>query len=398
MSRAANAAKAAPRSSSEAAPKPLGNAAPKLALGGAGAGHILMTADTVGGVWQYATDLSAALCAAGHRVTLAVLGPPACTAQRQAAARIGGLELVETGLPLDWLAGGSGPVEAAACELAALARRKRVDLVHCNMPTLAGATSFPVPVVAVTHGCVATWWQAAHGEPLPSTYDWHRRMMARGLAAADAVVAPSAAYAVTVRQAYSLPAEPLVVHNGRLPHASAAAKPIEAALTVGRLWDPVKNAALLDRAAARLSLPILAVGACTGPHGEQFVPAHLQALGHIEGARLGALLARRPVFVSAASFEPFGLAVLEAAQAGCALILSDIASFRELWDGAALFVPPGDEDGFAAAIERCVADPALRAALGERAAQRAARYTPQAAASAMARLYASLSARQEAAA
>ena len=39
-----------------------------------------------------------------------------------------------------------------------------------------------------------------------------------------------------------------------------------------------------------------------------------------------------------ALYEPFGLAVLEAAQAGCALVLSDIPTFRELWDGAALFV------------------------------------------------------------
>ena len=49
--------------------------------------------------------------------------------------------------------------------------------------------------------------------------------------------------------------------------------------------------------------------------------------------------ARCPIFVSAARYEPFGLAVLEAAQAGCALVLSDIPTFRELWDGAALFVP-----------------------------------------------------------
>jgi hypothetical protein len=40
------------------------------------------------------------------------------------------------------------------------------------------------------------------------------------------------------------------------------------------------------------------------------------------------------------SVEPFGLAVLEAAQAGCPLVLSDLPGFRELWDGAALFRRP----------------------------------------------------------
>jgi glycosyltransferase involved in cell wall biosynthesis len=76
--------------------------------------------------------------------------------------------------------------------------------------------------------------------------------------------------------------------------------------------------------------------------------------------------------------------VLEAAQAGCPLVLSDIPTFRELWDDAALFVPPGDAAGFAAAIERAAQD-ADR--LGARAEERAARYTPEAMASGMAALY-----------
>ena len=63
-------------------------------------------------------------------------------------------------------------------------------------------------------------------------------------------------------------------------------------------------------------------------------------------------LARQPIFVSTALYEPFGLAVLEAAQAGCALVLSDIPTFRELWDGAARFVPARDDGALACAIER----------------------------------------------
>ena len=51
-----------------------------------------------------------------------------------------------------------------------------------------------------------------------------------------------------------------------------------------------------------------------------------------------AILPTRPIFVSVSRYEPFGLAVLEAAHAGCALVLSDIPTFRELWQGAASFV------------------------------------------------------------
>ncbi len=359
--------------------------------------HILMTADAVGGVWQYATDLSAALCATRYRVTLAVFGPAPSADQRQ-AAQVPGLAMVETGLPLDWLCDGPEPVVASAHALSDLARRERVDLVHCNMPTLGGAAAFPVPLVAATHGCVASWWPAAREQPLPESFEWHRRLMVRGLTAAEALVAPSAAFAETIRHTYALPAPPLVVHNGRSPSLAPASPLLDAALTVGRLWDPVKNAALLDRTAARLPHPFLAVGAATGPHGEHFAPRHLQALGQIDSAAVGALLARRPVFVSAASFEPFGLAVLEAAQAGCALVLADIATFRELWDGAALFVPSDDGNGFAAAIEHLIAHPFKRAELGERAAGRAVRYTPQTTAEAMVQIYEGLLAPQEVAA
>lgn len=359
-----------------------------------------MTADAVGGVWQYATDLSASLTAAGHEVTLAVLGPAASLEQRRGAEAIEGLTLIETGLPLDWLSDGPEPVEQAAAALARLAVETGADLVHCNMPTLAGAAQFPMPLITVTHGCVATWWQAAKNEPLAPDYRWHRAMMGRGLAAADAVVAPSAAYAATIKRTYRLSAMPRVVHNGRVPICEPVegAEPMQAALTVGRLWDRVKNAAVLDRAAATLDTPFLAAGAQTGPHGETVALTNLELAGELGTRELGALLAQRPVFVSAATFEPFGLAVLEAAAAGCALVLSDIPTFRELWDGAARFVDADDADGFASEIETLLRDREQRAALGRAAARRAQRFTPAAAAAGMRAIYAECLGRREAAA
>lgn len=362
--------------------------------------HVLMTTDAVGGVWQYSTDLSAELARRGHRVTLAVLGPEPDAGQRRAVQDLAEVRLVETGLPLDWLCSEAAPVEHAAQEIARLARQCGADLVHCNMPTLAGAAEFPCRVLAVTHGCVATWWQAARAEPLPASFRWHRELMRRGLAAADTVVAPSASYAATIRQTYGLPQAPLVVHNGRpaAPGASDDTGQLDAAVTIGRLWDSVKNAALLDRVAARIDLPFLAVGALSGPHGEDVALTGMQALGQVSSRRIEVLLGQRPIFVSAATFEPFGLAVLEAASAGCPLVLSDIPTFRELWDGTAVFVHPGDEDGFTQAIQALAADPDRRRELGERAAKRATRYTPAATAKAVEAVYARLLSRQEVAA
>ncbi|MDB5708420.1 MAG: hypothetical protein JWL96_490 [Sphingomonas bacterium] len=357
-------------------------------MSGAGL-RVLLTIDAVGGVWQYGLDLARGLDARGVETVLALLGPAPDAAQRCEARAIPGATLLETGLPLDWLCDGPAPVLAASAAINEMARACRADVVQFNMPTLAAAAPPPVPVVAVTHGCVATWWQAAKpGQALAAEYRWHRRLMAEGLRSADRLVAPTASYARMVGRHYGLPRAPLVVHNGRSPLARHRGRvQTDRVLTVGRLWDQVKRAELLDRVASRLAVPFDAAGAVTGPHGERIPIEHLHPLGQLDAAALGRHLAARPIFVSAASFEPFGLAVLEAAAAGCALILSDIPSFRELWDGVATFVPVDDETGYVHAIEAILGDAAERCRLGEAARQRAARYTPGSMAGAMHALY-----------
>jgi len=159
----------------------------------------------------------------------------------------------------------------------------------------------------------------------------------------------------------------------------------------------VKNLRTLDAAAARIAIPFHAAGETRAPHGEIVQAEHLRLLGQLDSAALAARLAERPVFVSGATFEPFGLAVLEAAGAHCALVLSDIPTFRELWDGAAVFVDPHDAEGFAKAIEAIVDAPERRTALGRAAHERAQRYTPDRMAGTMARHYRDLMAERLAA-
>ncbi|MDP1026464.1 glycosyltransferase family 4 protein [Sphingomonas sp. KR1UV-12] len=350
--------------------------------------RLLMAADAVGGVWQYATELAVALAPFGIETILAVVGPtdalPDSDDQR--------FRIIRTGLPLDWLAEDEEAVIAAGHAVAKLARQVGADLVHLNSPALAAQAEFDMPVAAVAHGCIGTWWQAARGTAPDADFAWSVALTSAGLAAADAVVAPSAAFAETVARVHALPALPLVVHNGRTPLALPDAAPADTVFTAGRLWDEVKNIPLLDRVAARVPVPFRAAGPLAGPHGEGIAVHHLDTPGPLSEAELAAILATRPIYVSAARFEPFGLSVLEAAAAGCPLVLSNIDTFRELWTGAALLVPVDDEVAYVAAIERTRTDPTLRAHLGEAARLRAARYTPEAMAGAMAAIYAGLTA------
>ena len=345
--------------------------------------HLLMTVDAIGGVWQYAAELSRGLVRHGWTVDLAVIGPPPTTAQ-VAAVSIPGVTVLDSGCDLDWLAADERALHAIAATVARLARERAADLVQINHPALAVA-AYHVPVLSVVHSCLATWWDANEGSALPDSFAWPTECVARGLAMSDAVVCPSAAFADAVARTYALPRAPIVVHNGRQAPAAAGAIH-DFAFTAGRLWDRGKNMATLDRAAARLGLPFKAAGALAGPNGERIALEHIHTLGHVGDAVIAGVLSARPIFVSAARYEPFGLAVLEAALAGCALVLSDIPTFRELWDGVATFVPADDAAGFAEAIEAVAADPATRTARGKLARRRALTYNPDRMARAMAAL------------
>ncbi|MDF2605620.1 glycosyltransferase family 4 protein [Sphingomonas sp.] len=350
--------------------------------------RILMTVDAVGGVWRYAVDLAGALGDTGIETVLAVLGPAPSETQRAEVAALRRVTLVETGEPLDWLTDDAVAVRHAAATIAALAIRHRVDLLHVNQPALIPGLTGDLPVVAVAHGCVSTWWEAARpGTPLDPAFAWHRALVADGLRRADCVVAPSESYARTIARHYGLTAAPIAVHNGRTPPLVAPVATRHIAFTAGRLWDEVKRTPLLDAAAGRLAVPLYAAGPTRAPHGASVPVEHLHLLGELTPDGIGAMLAAQPVFVSAASFEPFGLAVLEAAQAGCPLILSDIDTFRELWDGAAHFVAGDDPAAWADAIAEVMGDDAERARLADAALARGAHFTVGATAKAMRALY-----------
>jgi len=340
-------------------PDGLGRPAPRL----------LMTTDAVGGIWRYSVDLAKGLAELGVQTVLAVMGPSVSPAQRAEAEVVPGLHLVDTGLPLDWTAATPPELARSSERLASLAALLGVSSVHLHAPALVGAARWPAPVVAVAHSCVATWWRAVRSGPMPDDLAWRGAATRAGLLAAKAVIAPTAAHAHATEATYG-PVPMEVVHNG------ARAQPIlprprrPGVLTAGRLWDAGKAADWLDRAAPGLDVPVLAAGPTRGPDGSEARFDHLRLLGTLAPDALAAEYAGATVFASMARYEPFGLAVLEAAQSGMALVLSDTPGFRELWDGAAIFV--AEEAGLLPALRQALAAPEPWAA---RAQERARRYT-----------------------
>jgi glycosyltransferase involved in cell wall biosynthesis len=336
--------------------------------------RIMLTADTVGGVWHYTTELAAGFAVLGIETLIVAMGPPPSPAQRAEAGAVAGCELRPAGPVLDWLAAGPDEVRRAARELAEIAADWGTDTIQLHSPAYAAAASWPSPVVAAAHSCVATWWQAMHEGPLPADLAWRADLTADGLVSADVVIAPSHSFADMLTRAYGLHREIRVIWNGRT-QIPVQRTPHPHGLTAGRLWDEAKNVATLDAASSAARVLVRAAGAIVGPNGAAVHPSHLRLLGTVGQAGLAREYARAAFFVSPARYEPFGLAVLEAAQAACPLLLSDIPTFRELWDGVAHFVPPEDVDGLAAAMRRILDFPETYERLGAAAQEHARRYT-----------------------
>jgi glycosyltransferase involved in cell wall biosynthesis len=343
-----------------------------------------MTVDAIGGVWRYAMDLGMGLRAAGVETVFAGSGPQPSAAQREEAAAIGTLAWLDA--PLDWTAEREEELAPLPGLLAELVRSQGIDLVHLNLPSQGYQLDVPVPVVAVSHSCVVTWFHAVRCIAPPEAWAWQQRRNRAGFDTADAVLAPSRSHAEMLVTCYGPIAGLEVVHNAARGEDEADERE-DYAFAAGRWWDEGKNAAALDQAAAGTAWPVVMAGPTIGPNGQSVSLNHADGIGEIANREVRRRMLRAGVVVSPSIYEPFGLAALEAARGGAPLVLADIPTYRELWDGAALFADPRDPGAFAAAIDRLAADPALREELGRAARQRSQRFTIAAQGAAVLDLY-----------
>lgn len=339
--------------------------------------NLLLTADTVGGVWTYALDLIGALREAvpGVRVSFATLGGLPSASQRDELARLlppG--QVHHSDARLEWMDDPWGDVDRAGEWLRRIAQDTRADLVHLNHGFAHGVLPWPAPVLLVGHSCVGSWWHAVNGCEMPAGWDEYRARVGAGLRAASLVAVPSAALRGELCSVYNFSGSARVLPNGRGPRPELApdGEKQPFILAAGRVWDEAKNIGVLARVAPCLPWPIEVAGEAVSPDGRSFnAPVGLRPLGKLRPDALAARMRAAAIFAAPARYEPFGLAILEAALCGCALVLGDIPSLRELWDGAAVFVAPDDEDTLGAALQSLIDDPTRRRTLADLALVRA---------------------------
>jgi glycosyltransferase involved in cell wall biosynthesis len=339
--------------------------------------RVLLTADTEGGVWDYAVTLARSLHERGHEVLLGVVGE---RRDELVAHLPQGVEVAWRPYRLEWMPDAGDDVHTAGAWLAGISRLWAADVVHLNQMAYA-AFGFHAPTLTVVHSDVVSWFRRVQGRsPGP---EWRRYVewVRAGLRASDLVVAPTAYQATLLEQSYGRSADRIIHNAVQAPETSRSGATGSLVLTVGRAWDEAKGIDVLDRALEQLGAAAPEahlLGRTDGPSELAYRPRALITHGQRGRAEVDAWMDRASIYVAPARYEPFGLAPVEAALRGCALVLSDIGSFRELWDGCAMFFPSGNPTALAETIRTLVGDVERRRSLAEAAATRARRrYTAE---------------------
>lgn len=331
--------------------------------------RILITADALGGVWTYTRELVTGLSQRGVEVVLVSFGGIPTRQQTRWMNGLASLDFRPTAFKLEWMQDSEADLAASADYLEAVVCETSPDLLHFNQ-FYYGALECGVPRIVVAHSDVVSWWMAVHQQEPPDSVwmRWYREIVTRGIEAATVVVAPSQWMLNQVPRFYVQPQAGRVIYNGRTyrlfnPHLTKD----DLVVTVGRQWDQGKNAPLLLK--REMPAPVCIVGSDLHPESQGHAfngnrRARVRIEPQQDEEHLSALLAKAGIYAATSCYEPFGLAPVEAALSGCAIVASDIVPLRELWGEAAMFFRNKDADSLYEVLQRLVEDSALRQSYG----------------------------------
>jgi len=330
--------------------------------------RVLITTDNLGGVWNYTLSLVRAL--AEYEFAVCVMGAALSVSQREEIATLENARLFHCACKLEWMDDPWQEVDAAGEWLLKIAANFRPEIIHLNGYSHA-ALQWNAPVIVVAHSCVLSWWRAVKHENAPARFAEYKRRVVAGLDATDLVVAPSRAMLDSLSDNYDAHFTGRVIYNGSDRPLFAAAEKKPLVLGAGRIWDEAKNLCALDSVAPCVAWPVEIAGDLSAPGGKCAELRHARALGKLTAAQLASAMSTASIFAAPALYEPFGLSILEAALSGCALVLGDIPSLRELWNESALFVDPADPGELTRALNQLIDNGELRHEFSTRARQRA---------------------------
>lgn len=304
--------------------------------------RILLTTDTMGGVWTFTKELTTELLQRGNAVALVSLGgQPSheqqawCAAQRRLYGS--SFQFTAANVPLEWTEKNEFMFTQGAGVLLHVARQFRPDLLHANQFCF-GALSLDIPKLVTAHTELLSWAAACRPRGLERSR-WLRQyqsLVTNGLRSCDAIASPTRWMGLELARHYSdLPPTYIVRHGRSLDPPENRLRTLQA-VTAGRLWDEAKNIEILRTVNSPIPIYVAGQRSC----GNSVAPRQLGRsilLGSLPESSLLTLLARSSIYIATSIYEPFGMAPLEAALCGCAVLANDIESLREVWGDAALY-------------------------------------------------------------
>lgn len=329
-----------------------------------------MTADTIGGVWVFATELIRELADMNVEVILAAMGNKLNSDQLEQLKMLPNVTLEQGNYKLEWMQDPWTDIERAGFWLLDIENKYSPDIIHLNQYSHA-LLSWNVPVILTAHSCVYSWFSEVKGILPDEHWSTYREKVRSAISNADLVVAPTRTMMDYISRFYGSVKRKRVIYNGRNFQEFRPAEKYPYIFSAGRLWDEAKNIESLAMIAPSLSWPVYVSGDYKNPDKEERHFDNVNWLGIISQKKMAEMHSHASIYALPAKYEPFGLTILEAALSKCTLVLGSIDSLQEIWNGCALFVDPNDPEEISAGINDLIKDQSFRHKLSTLSLKRA---------------------------
>lgn len=310
--------------------------------------RVLFTIDPHGAGWMHTVTLAGALGRRGHDVLLASFGPEA-SPERMAAVEDSEVRLTRVEIP--------GPttdptfIATARAALDVLVKEWNPSVVHIDRCAF-GDLELDVPKILMIAADRTARISRGRG---PAR---------RGLLGADAVVSPTRALSEEISRRFEYRRPISLIQPGiELGDKPVTFGPIKKAksgfMFYGRTDDKADGFDVLLEALRRAKIeqghPDLSfrIG---GEGARPPLPGWLQDVGMLDADSRVSAFGKADIAVLPSRDDAFGLRSVEAGLSGCALVLTDVPSYHELWHGAAVLVPPDDPGALADTIRLLATD------------------------------------------